>query len=57
MSRLANSYILELDILLFREPYIPLRDNTRAYIAFVSSTISNIGVSGLAGYTLIEEGC
>jgi hypothetical protein len=49
--------MLELDILLFREPYTPLRDSTRAYIAFVSSTISNIGVLGLVGYTLIEEGC
>ena len=48
--------MLKLDILLFREPYILLRDNTRAYIAFVSSTISNIRVLGLIGYTLIEEG-
>jgi hypothetical protein len=48
--------MLELDILLFREPYILLRDSTRAYIAFISSTISNIGVLGLIGYTLIEEG-
>jgi hypothetical protein len=31
-----------------------LRDSTRAYIAFISSTISNIGVLGLIGYTLIE---
>jgi hypothetical protein len=35
---------------------MPLRDSTRAYIAFVSSIISNIGVLGLIGYTLIEEG-
>jgi hypothetical protein len=35
---------------------MPLRDSTRAYIAFVSSTMSDVGVSGLAGYTLIEEG-
>jgi hypothetical protein len=50
--------MLKLDILLVREePYIPLRDSTRACIAFVSSTISNIRVLGLAGYTLIEEGC
>jgi len=48
--------MLELDTLLFREPYTLLRDSTRAYIAFVSSTISNIKVLGLVGYTLIEEG-
>jgi hypothetical protein len=33
-----------------------LRDSTRAYIAFVSSIISNIRVLGLIGYILIEEG-
>jgi hypothetical protein len=32
-----------------------LRDSTRAYIAFISPTISNIGVLGLVDYTLIEE--
>ena len=47
--------MLELDILLFKEPYILLRDNTKAYIAFISSTISNIGVLGLIGYIVIKE--
>jgi hypothetical protein len=35
---------------------MPLRDSTRAYIAFVSSIIFNIGVLGLIGYILIKEG-
>jgi hypothetical protein len=48
--------MLKLDTLLFREPYMPLRDSTKAYIAFVSPTISNIGVSGLIDYILIKEG-
>jgi hypothetical protein len=48
--------MLELDILLFREPYTPLRDSTRAYIAFVSPTIFDVGVLGLVDYILIEEG-
>jgi len=49
--------MLELDILLFREElYILLRDRTRAYMAFVSPTISNTRVLGLVGYILIKEG-
>jgi hypothetical protein len=49
--------MLKLDILLFREElYILLRDRTRAYIAFVSPTMSDTRVLGLVGYTLIEEG-
>jgi hypothetical protein len=32
-----------------------LRDSTRAYIAFVSFTISNIRVLGLISYILIKE--
>ena len=48
--------MLKLDILLVREePYILLRDNTRAYIAFVSSIISNIRVLGLISYILMKE--
>jgi len=48
--------MLKLDTLLFREPYILLRDSTRAYIAFISPIISNIGILGLIDYILIEEG-
>jgi hypothetical protein len=48
--------MLKLDILLFREPYISLRNSTRACIAFVSPIMSNIGISGLVDYILIEEG-
>jgi hypothetical protein len=32
-----------------------LRDSTRAYIAFVSPTISDIGVLGLIDYILTKE--
>ena len=49
--------MLELDILPVREePYILLRDRTRAYIAFISPTISNIRVLRVIDYIVIKEG-
>jgi hypothetical protein len=47
--------MLKLDTLLFRDPYILLRDSTKAYIAFISPIISNIRVLGLIDYILIKE--